>query len=421
MSTDEPGIVSDVAARGARSTDSLLAPKLDPTDTAEPGKHGEPAPDLERTQGAIEKTGVRSASLAVLTVLAMLYTLYFARDFFIPIVFAVLLNFLLSPVLRLLARFRIPPPAGAAILVLVLLGGVGTGVYALASPAEQLVSSAPEKLAAANKKLRGLIRPVQNASDQVERAAGTFGDTPGARPQQRVVVNSSPSISSRIFGTTQKLVAGILEVAILLYFLLAGGDLFLQKFIKVLPHSGDKRKAVEIARAIEAAVSAYLSTAFIVNLVEGVVVALVLWKLKMPSPALWGAMVALLEFIPYLGALAAVLLLGLGGLATFDSVGHALLIPGSYLAVNLIQANLVTPMLLGHRLTLNPVAIFVGLTFFFWIWGVPGAFMAVPLLATLKIFCDNIASLAALGEFLGERDYGERRVLIREPTQRRTT
>ncbi|MEO6878178.1 MAG: AI-2E family transporter, partial [Gemmatimonadaceae bacterium] len=273
MSTDEPGIVSDAATRGARSTDSLLAPKLDSTDTAKPGPHGEPAPDLERTQDSIEKTGVRSASLAVLTVLAMLYTLYFARDFFIPIVFAVLLNFLLSPVLRLLARFRIPPPAGAAILVLVLLGGVGTGVYALASPAEQLVSSAPEKLAAANKKLRGLIRPVQNASDQVERAAGTFGDTPGARPQQRVVVNASPSISSRIFGTTQKLVAGILEVAILLYFLLAGGDLFLQKFIKVLPHSGDKRKAVEIARAIEAAVSAYLSTAFIVNMVEGVVVA----------------------------------------------------------------------------------------------------------------------------------------------------
>ena len=87
--------------------------------------------------------------------------------------------------------------------------------------------------------------------------------------------------------------------------------------------------------------------------------------------------------------------------------------PGSFLAVNLIQANLVTPMLLGHRLTLNPVAIFVGLTFFFWIWGVAGAFLAVPLLATLKIFCDHIESLAALGEFLGERDDGERRAAVR--------
>jgi predicted PurR-regulated permease PerM len=201
---------------------------------------------------------------------------------------------------------------------------------------------------------------------------------------------------------------------ILLYFLLAGGDLFLQKFIKVMPHSGDKQKAVDIARATEAAVSAYLSTALIVNVAEGVVVALLLWWLDMPSPGLWGAMVACLEFVPYLGALAAVVILGLAGLATFDSVSHALLIPGSFLMVNLLQANLVTPLLLGHRLTLNPVAIFIGLTFFFWIWGVPGALLAVPLLATLKIFCDHIASLAALGEFLGERDTQERRVLIRE-------
>jgi predicted PurR-regulated permease PerM len=361
----------------------------------------------------METRRARSASVVIVAVLAVLYTLYFARDFFIPIIFAVLLNFLLSPVLRTLARLRIPPPAGAAIVVLVLLGSVSAGVYALAGPDQQLAATAPQTLATANRKLRKLIRPVQNATNQVERAAGTLGDSAGQRPPRQLVVNDSPTFSSRIFGTTSKLVAAILEIVILLYFLLAGGDLFLQKFIKVLPHSGDKRKAVEIARATEAAVSAYLSTAFMVNVVEGVVVGLLLWALGMPSPALWGAMVACLEFVPYLGALAAVVILGLAGLTTFSAVGHALLIPGSFLAVNLIQANLVTPMLLGHRLTLNPVAIFVGLTFFFWIWGVPGAFIAVPLLATLKIFCDNIVSLAALGEFLGERDDDERRTTIR--------
>jgi predicted PurR-regulated permease PerM len=417
MTHDDEGVVSDVAARAARSPDSVLTPNVDPTSRARPGKHGEPAPDLERTEAAAETLGARSASIIVLAVLAVLYTLYFARDFFIPIIFAILLNFLLSPVLRALARMRIPPPAGAAIVVVILLSAVGGGVYALAGPAQQLAASAPETLANANKKLRKLIRPVQNATNQVERAAGTLGDsTPGQRQPRQVVVNSTPSVSSRIFGTTQKLVAAILEIVILLYFLLAGGDLFLQKFIKVLPHSGDKRKAVEIARATEAAVSAYLSTALIVNVVEGIVVGLLLWLLKMPSPALWGALIACLEFIPYLGALAAVVILALAGVTTFDTVGHGLLIPVAFLAVNLIQANLVTPMLLGHRLTLNPVAIFVGLTFFFWIWGVPGAFVAVPLLATLKIFCDHIASLAALGEFLGERDDGERRILIRTGT-----
>jgi predicted PurR-regulated permease PerM len=405
--------VSDAAARAARSPNSVLTPNVDPRERGQTGEHGEPAPNLEQTEAAVESLGARSTSVVILAVLAVLYTLYFARDFFIPIVFAILLNFLLSPVLRALARIKIPPPAGAAIVVVMLLGAVGGGVYALAGPAQQLAATAPETLANANKKLRKLIRPVQNATNQVERAAGTIGDSVGQRAPRQLVVNTGPTISSRIFGTTQTIVAAILEIVILLYFLLAGGDLFLQKFIKVLPHSGDKRKAVEIARATESAVSAYLSTAFIVNLVEGVVVGLLLWLLKMPSPALWGALIACFEFIPYLGALAAVVVLGLAGLTTFDSVGHAMLAPASFLAVNLIQANIVTPMLLGHRLTLNPVAIFVGLTFFFWIWGVPGAFVAVPLMATLKIFCDNIASLAALGEFLGERDDTERRVLIR--------
>jgi predicted PurR-regulated permease PerM len=144
-----------------------------------------------------------------------------------------------------------------------------------------------------------------------------------------------------------------------------------------------------------------------------VVVAVVLWMIGLPNAPLFGAIVALLEFVPYLGAATAVVVLGVAGLAAFDNVGQALLAPASYLAINLVQANLVTPLLLGHRLTLNPVAIFVGLAFFFWIWGVPGAFLAVPVLATFKIFCDHIAALAAIGEFLGQRDESERRVVVR--------
>ena len=411
---DSGGIVGEAAERNARAPGSVMAPSVDVNKTGTTGDHGEPAPDLGKTGAAAETLGARSASLIIIAVLSVLYTLYFARDFFLPIVFAVLLNFLLSPVLRTLARFRIPPPAGAGIVVIVLLGSVAGGVYALAAPAQQLAATAPQTLANANKKLRKLIRPVQNATSQVERAAGTLGDSAGQKPARPLVVNESPTISSRIFGTTSRLVAALLEIFILLYFLLAGGDLFLQKFIKVLPTLGDKRKAVDIARATEAAVSAYLSTALMVNVVEGIVVGVLLWLLHVPSPALWGAMVACLEFIPYLGALTAVVVLTLAGLTTFDNVGHALLVPGTFLGVNLIQANLITPMLLGHRLTLNPVAIFVGLAFFFWIWGVPGAFVAVPLLATLKIFCDHIESLAALGEFLGERDDNERRVTIRD-------
>ena len=390
-----------------------MTPDVDPVAVAEPAAPDRPVPDLEKTADVATSHHHRSAALTVLALLALLYTLYFARDFLIPIVYAVLLNFLLSPAIRALTRARIPPALSAAVLVLALLAALGGATYALAGPAQRWATSAPQTFNRAEARLHHLIRPVQQVSSQVEQAAGAVGSAANRHSQPQVVVASGPSVTSRIFGTTEKLVAAILEIVILLYFLLAGGDLFLQKLIKVLPHFSDKLKAVEIARETEAAVSAFLTTALMVNVVEGTLVAVALWAIGLPIAPLWGVMVALLEFVPYLGALVAVVVLGLAGLTTFDSTGHALLAPGAFLLINLVQANVVSPLLLGHRLTLNPVAIFVGLAFFFWIWGVPGAFLAVPLLATFKIFCDNIESLAAVGEFLGQRDENERRVVVR--------
>ena len=195
---------------------------------------------------------------------------------------------------------------------------------------------------------------------------------------------------------------GALETLILLYFLLAAGDLFLQKLIKVLPLLRDKKKAVAIARETEASISTYLFTVAVVNIGLGVAVTIVMLLLKMPNAVLWGSLAALAEFVPYIGATVMLGLLAMAGLVAFPDLGHALMVPGAYMAVNLVQANFVSPTVLGRRLTLNPVAILVGLVFWWWIWGVGGAFIAVPLLATFKIFCDHIESLAPIGEFLGK-------------------
>ena len=177
--------------------------------------------------------------------------------------------------------------------------------------------------------------------------------------------------------------------------------------------SNKAREAVEIARATESSISTYLLTTAVVNVTEGIAVAGAMYLLGMPNPALWGALVAVFEFIPYLGATAMVVILTIASLTTFDNTGQALLVPAAFLGINLIQGNLVSPTLLGHRLALNPVAIFVGLAFWYWVWGIPGAFLAVPLMATLKIVCDHVEALASFGEFLGGRDEGERRALLR--------
>jgi len=396
--------------------DSVAAPGVDMRAAAQRTSPNAEPPNLSKTVSAITSVRARSANLTILTILAVLYTLYFARVFLLPIVFALLLNFLFSPVVRALGRFRIPTPLGAGIVILVALGVIGTAVFGLSGSVSDWAIKAPQALKASEAKFGKLTRPLQRASRTAEQVANTAAASAGSsstahKPAEVVV--QTPSLAVRAFGTTQRAVASILEVIILLYFLLAAGDLFLQKLIKVLPNLGEKRKAVEIAREAESSISTYLVTAALVNIVEGLIVTGVMYLWRMPDPPLWGVLVAVFEFIPYLGALAMVVILGIAALTVFDATGYALLIPASYLLINVIQANLVSPILLGHRLALNPVALFVGLAFWFWIWGIPGAFIAVPLLATLKIFCDHIESLASVGEFLGERDDDERRTVVR--------
>jgi predicted PurR-regulated permease PerM len=366
--------------------------------TAEEGGAVE-QPDLAKLGKALDRIEVRSIAITGLLVLAVLYTLYFARAFLLPIVLAILLDFLLSPVVRILKRAKIPEPAGGALVLLALLGAVGFAGYGLAGPAREWVAKAPESLAKVQTRLRDLRKPVEQVTktaEQVEEA------TEVSKRGPEEVVLRGPRLSERLFGTTQTLLTGALETLILLYFLLAAGDLFLQKLIKVLPQLRDKKKAVAIARETEASVSTYLFTVALVNVVLGLVITLVMTLIGMPSAWLWGALAAAAEFIPYIGATMLLATLTMAGLTTFDSLGHALLVPGAYLAVNLIQSQFVTPLILGRRLTLNPVAILVGLVFWWWLWGVGGAFIAVPLLATLKIFCDHIESLAPIGEFLGK-------------------
>jgi len=344
----------------------------------------------------------RPSALTVLAVLALLYTLYFARGFLLPIVFAILLDFLLGPAVRALTRLRIPQALGAGIVVLGLIGLVSLGVYQLAGPVQDWVGKAPASIETARLELRKLLRPferVKRTAEQVESATHVT-----TSPKPPVVVLQGPTVISRIFGSTQRFLAGLLETVILLFFLLAAGDLFLRKLIKVLPHLQDKLKAIRIAREVENSISVYLRTIAAINIVEGLVVAGALALLGMPSPLLWGVLVALLEFVPYLGAFTIVAVLTIAGLSTFASVGHALLVPGTFLLVNTLQVNLVAPQLMGQRLALNPVAVFIGLAFWFWIWGIPGAFIGVPLLAAFKICCDHIEMLTPVGEFLGGKD-----------------
>ena len=234
-------------------------------------------------------------------------------------------------------------------------------------------------------------QPASTNAPQGNRRSGQHSAEWPVRPEYIV-----GTIAGALLSSTQSVLAGAVVMLILLYFLLASGDLFLRKLVRVLPKLSDKKRAIEIARQTERHVSTYLATVTLINMGLGLAVALAMKLVGMPNPVLWGVTAGLLNYIPYLGPIVTAGVLTLVAVLSFDELGRALIVPALYMVINGLEGYLVTPTLLGRRLTLNPVVIFTGLIFWGWLWGIPGALLAVPILATFKIFCDHIPPLAPI-------------------------
>lgn len=359
-------------------------------------------PDLTETARLFEGSmGIRSIALTGLFIFACFYTLYFAREFFLPVVLAIVFMFLLNPVVRALKRMHIPEFIGAALVIVGLFAFVGLIGYQLSGPLTEWLQKAPDIGQKLQNGIRNVKKPVEQVSKAGEQVQKLTSISPeGQKPPQRVEIKQ-PGLLDGLFSRTWNFLLGLMVMVILLYFLLASGDLFLRKLIHVLPRFEDKKTAVQIARTIEDHISKYLLTVGLINAGLGTAGGLVFWALGMPSPMLWGAMAGLLNFIPYLGALTVILTVTIVATATFSSIGHALLVPFAYFILASLEGNFVTPWIIGRRMTINPVMIFLGLTFWGWLWGIAGVLLAVPMLVMLKIFCDHIEPLAPIGEFLG--------------------
>ena len=343
------------------------------------------------------RVDVRSVALTGLFILAVFYTLYLGRSFFVPLVLAVLLSFLFSPLVRRLKRARIPESISAAVVLVALVGTVGYSAYGLSGPASEWIARRPR--ASRGWTPSPLASAAGRAGVQGRRAGGESG---GRSKLDAVKVEiQGQTLSSALFGGTQAFLASSLVVAILFYFLLASGDLFLTKVIKVVPRLQDKKRAVQIARETEDQISGYLATTAIINTAFGAVVAGAMWWLGMPNPALWGVVAGLTNFIPYLGGIVCLMIIGVVALVHFDSIGQALTVSGVFFALNTLEGNLITPWIVGRQLSLNPVVIFVSVLLWGWLWGIPGLLLAVPIMAAIKIMCDHIEGLGPIGEILG--------------------
>ena len=339
-----------------------------------------------------------SAAMTALVGLLVLYTIHFARDLLLPITAAYFLKLVLTPLVRWLRRWGVPESIGAALVLGATLAAGGLSAYQLIGPANDWLARAPKILWQASAELRAWKKPVENlsrAADHVEAMAQV-----SAGNETRSVEVRGPRLTSLLFDSTSDFVAAAIATLVLLYLLLASGDLFLRKAITILPRLHDKVAAVDLSREMERNVSSYLVTVSLINLGLGLVVGVCMHFLEMPNPYLWGMVVAVLNFVPYLGPLASVFILTLAAYVTFEDIGRAFLISGVYFGVNAVESYFVTPAILGRRMSMNPVAIFIALMFFGWAWGIYGLLLAVPILAMLKVLCEHIEPLHAVSELI---------------------
>jgi predicted PurR-regulated permease PerM len=330
--------------------------------------------------------------------LALVAFLYFAKPFVMPIVLAAFLAFLLKPIVRVLDEIRIPPVLGAVLVIAVFLMVVSIALTQLVQPATQWIAKTPEMVEQARERFQMVFRRAERLSRAAAQVEDITASTTGEKTPKVEV--KQPMLFNTFITYTKSFVAGGIETVVLLFFMLAAGDLFLQKLVKVLPTLHDKKKAVGIAHEVQQSISTFLFTITAINAVLGLLVGVAAYFVGLPNPVLWGVLAGALNFIPYFGPITGVLVLLVAGFFTFDSPWRALIPSVIYLGLHGIESNLVTPLILGRRLTLNPLVIFISLMFWTWLWGIPGALLSIPMLMMLKILCDHFKPLAPVGEFL---------------------
>lgn len=331
-------------------------------------------------------------------ILMAVYGLYLGRDFLTPVLLAFILATTLSPIVRYLNKWSVPPAASATLLIVMSAAVFGVIGYGTSGPVTQLVSEAPEigaKLRERAATIRQTIDKAVLATSQIDDVADNIGD---ARTQK--VVIAQPGILSRAAGNLLSVGTTMAITFVLSLFLLASDTMFYQKIIQTFPLLSDKKRALRVVYNVEHEISRYLFTITVINVVVGIIVGGGLWLIGIPNAYVWGVAAAILNFLPYVGALISIVLVGIISLVSFDNLIYSLVAPAFILFVHIMEGQFLTPLLLGKRLELNAVAVFISISFWSWLWGFVGALMAVPLLVVIKVVCDNFDALKPFGNFL---------------------
>lgn len=386
-----------------------------PGEEVEPAQAPLPADPEDPSHALLHvPVNVRSMSLVVLAVLASLAILHWAAAFFIPVMVGFLFSYALSPIVDWLQRWRIPRAISAAVLILGILGGTGASLYSFSDDANELLSSLPQaarklrdSMKSHNRRQDSTLGTVQKAAAQLEQAAKEASPaTPPVRGVQRVVIEK-PAFDLRDYlwsGTLglASLIGQVTVVTFLTYFLLLSGDTFRRKLVKITGRTlSDKKITVQALDEIHGQIQRYLLVQLFASVLVGVTTALAFWALGLKHAAVWGFAAAILNLVPYIGSVMVTGAAGLVAFLQFGSVNMALAVAGVSLLINTFEGNLLVPWLTSRAGRMNPVAVFIGVLGWGWLWGVWGLLLGIPIMMVVKAVCDRVDDLKPIGELLG--------------------
>lgn len=359
---------------------------------------------------------VRNASIALLALLACIYTLHWAQAVFVPLLLAVIFSYALSPAVDKLQRWKLPRALGAALMMLAVLGSAGTAVYALSDDATALFQSLPDaaqklrdSMRAARGGSHGAIEKVQQVASKLEQAAEESASTmaPASKGVTRVQIERPHfNIKDYLWSGTLGLVGMAGQAAVvcfITYFLLVSGDIFRRKMVKIAgPGLGQKKITVQVLDEIDQQIQRYLLVQLLVSLLVGIATGVVCAAIGLDRAIVWGVVAGVLNLVPYIGSLMITAGLMLVGLLQWGTPGPALLLGGASLLIHTLTGQLLTPWLTGRASRMNAVVIFVGVLVFGWLWGAWGLLLGAPMLMAIKSVCDHVDSLKPVGEMLSE-------------------
>ncbi|MBI2726789.1 MAG: AI-2E family transporter [Polaromonas sp.] len=355
---------------------------------------------------------VRNLSMVLLASFAGLYVLYWAKAVFIPFMLGLLASYALSPLVNWAETKGVPRSVGAGVLLLAILGAMGTTAYSLSDEAGKLVDSMPaaaQKFTDALKNRRtaqgSTLDTVQKAATQIEQATQGAPAT-NTRGAMRVVIEPTRfNIKDYLWSGTIGLIALLGQftaVVFLAYFLMVSGDTFRRKLVRLAgPSLSTKKITLEALDEITGQIQRYLQVQLLTSAIVGVLTGVALAFIGLENAAVWGIVAAVLNLVPYVGSLVTAGASALVGFLQFGSLNMALLVGGASLVIHTVVGNLITPWLTSRASRMNPVAVFAGLLAWGWLWGVWGLLLGIPILMIFKAVCDRVEDLKPVGEFLG--------------------